>query len=51
MGEEGRDSLNDSLRVNGERSGKREGFEGKGGRERALGREWEEEKNEWGRGK
>jgi len=32
VGEEGRDSLDDSLRVNGERSAKREGLERKGGR-------------------
>ena len=31
MGEEGRYSLDDSLRVNGERSGKREGLKGREG--------------------
>ena len=36
------------MRVDRERSGKREGCEGKGGTELAMGRE--EKKNKWGRG-
>jgi len=38
------------LRVDRERSGKREGCEGKGGTELAMGSEEKEKKNKWGRG-